>query len=116
MVSILLSIAGNSLGLYFAQKSIENFVFSGGYLNYLMTGLFLAILNFTVKPIIKFISAPIILITLGLFIIVINALMLWVTDYVFNFMAIETTTALILSTILIGFINLILGIIYKIID
>lgn len=115
-MGILLSILGNSLGLYFAQKSIENFIFTGGYLNYLTAGLFLAVLNFTLKPVIKFISAPIILITLGLFIIVINALMLWITDYVFGFMSIETAGALVLSTILIGFINLILGIIYKMID
>jgi len=116
MADILLSIAGNGLGLYFAERSIENFAFSGGWLNYLAAGFFLAVLNFTVRPVIKFISAPLILLTLGLFIIVINALMLWLTDYVFGFMAIETFTALVLSTVLIGFINLILGIIYKIID
>jgi len=115
-MSILISILGNSLGLYFAERSIENFAFSGGWLNYLAAGLTLAVLNFTIKPIIKFISAPLILITLGVFIIVINALMLWITDYIFGFMAIETMTALILSTILIGFINLIAGIIYKMAD
>ncbi|TSC91251.1 MAG: membrane protein of unknown function [Parcubacteria group bacterium Gr01-1014_2] len=115
-MGILLSILGNSLGLYFAQYSIQNFAFSGSYQNYLTAGLFLAVLNFTLKPIIKFMSAPIILISLGLFIIVINALMLWITDYVFGFMAIETITALVLSTIIIGFINLVVGIIYKIID
>ena len=114
-MGILLSIAGNSLGLYFAQKSIENFAFSGGYLQYLAAGIFLAVLNFTIRPVIKFISTPFILITLGLFIIVINALMLWITDYFLNFMTIETTTALILSTILIGFINLIVEMIRKII-
>lgn len=115
-MSILLSILGNSLGLYFAQYAIENFAFSGGYQNYLTAGLFLAVLNFTLKPVIKFISAPIILITLGLFIILINVLMLWITDYVFVFMTIESITALILSTIIIGFINLIIGIIYKLVD
>ena len=115
-MSILLSILGNSLGLYFAQYAIQNFAFSGGYQNYLTAGLFLAVLNFTLKPIIKFISAPIILITLGLFIIVINALMLWITDYIFAFMAIESITALVLSTIIIGLINLIIGIIYKLAD
>src|SRR3989338_8171054 len=114
-MNILLSILGNSLGLYFAQYSIENFAFSGGYQNYLTAGLFLAVLNFTLKPIIKFISAPIILISLGLFIIVINALMLWITDYIFMFMDIGTLTALVLSTIIIGFINLIIGIIYKLV-
>lgn len=115
-MAILLSILGNSLGLYFAQSAIENFMFSGGYQNYLTAGLVLAVLNFTVKPVIKFISWPLIILTLGLFIIATNALMLWITDYIFEFMAIETLTALILSTILIGFINLIVGITYRIID
>ncbi|OHB18063.1 MAG: hypothetical protein A2913_01530 [Parcubacteria group bacterium RIFCSPLOWO2_01_FULL_40_65] len=115
-MNILLSILGNSLGLYFTQYSIENFAFSGGYQNYLTAGLVLAVLNFTLKPVIKFITAPIILMTLGLFIIAINALMLWITDYFFVFMDIGTMTALMLSTIIIGFINLVIGIIYKLVD
>lgn len=115
-MGVLISILGNSFGLWFAQKSLENFTFSGGYQNYITAGLTLAVLNFTLKPLLKFISAPLILVTLGFFIIVINALMLWITDHVFDFMTIETATALVLSTILIGFINLILSIIYKIID
>ena len=115
-MGILLSIFGNSLGLYFAQKSIENFAFTGGYLNYLAAGLLLAVLNFILKPILKTITGPLILLTLGLFIIVINAFLLWLTDYIFDFMAFETMTSLFLTTILIGFINLVLGITHKIFD
>ena len=116
MIDILLSVAGNSLGLYAANRYVENFVFTDGYVNYITAGLFLAFLNFTIKPILKIVTAPIVLLTLGLFIIVINALLLWLTDRIFDFIAIETTASLILSTILIGFINLVLGIIYKILD
>lgn len=115
-MSLVLSILGNSLGLYLAQRLIENFSFTGNYLNYLSAGLFLGVLNFTLKPFLKLISFPLIIVTLGLLIIVINALMLWITDYVFNFMAIETATALILSTVMIGFINLVIGLIHKAFD
>ncbi len=116
MIDLIVSIAGNSFGLYAANRYVENFVFTGGYINYITAGLFLAFLNFTIKPILKIVTAPIILLSLGLFIIVINALLLWVTDNIFDFISIETTASLILSTILIGFINLVLGIIHKILD
>ena len=113
-MGFLLSIAGNGLGLYLAQRVIENFVFTGGYMNYLTAGFILAGLNLILKPILKTITFPFIIITLGLFIFVINAFLLWLTDYIFDFMAFETTASLIFTTILIGFINLIIGIIHKI--
>lgn len=115
-MDILLSITGNVLGLYFAQNTIQGFIFSGGWINYLTAGLFLAFLNFTLKPLLKIITAPLILLTLGLFIVAINALLLWLTANIFDFISFQTTGSLILTTILIGFINLLLGIIYKIID
>lgn len=115
-MGVIFSIVGNGLGLFAAQRYIEGFVFTGGFLNYAAAGLFLAFLNFTLKPIIKIITAPLILLTLGLFIIIINALLLWLTDFIFDFMAIETLGALVLSTILIGIINLIVGAVYKIVD
>ena len=115
-MGVFLSIAGNSLGLYLASRWVENFFFSGGYVSYLTAGLFLAFLNFTLKPILKMASGPVILLTLGLFIIVINAFLLWITDRVFDFMAVETAAALILTAILVGFINLLISAIHKITD
>ena len=50
----------------------------------LFVALILGIVNSFVRPILKFLSIPFIIITLGLFLLVINALMLLFTEWLVN--------------------------------
>ena len=52
-----------------------------GYLTALIVALVLAIVNLLVKPILIVFTIPITILTLGLFLLVINALMILLTDY-----------------------------------
>ncbi len=52
-----------------------------GYLTALIVALVLAIVNLIVKPILIVFTIPITVLTLGLFLLVINALMILLTDY-----------------------------------
>lgn len=51
-------------------------------LAYLFIGLIFGLVNTLVKPIVKFLSLPVTFLTLGLFTIIINAAMLWLTAWV----------------------------------
>ena len=42
----------------------------------------LGLVNAIIRPIFKFFSIPLLILTLGLFVLVINALMLWLTSYI----------------------------------
>lgn len=110
---LILSIIGNSLGIWISQRFIDGFVFSGELKELAIIGIALALLNFLIKPAIKFITTPLIILTLGLFILIINALLLWITDYIFDFLLIENLWALIWATILIGIVNFTVNRIYK---
>ncbi|MCB0895626.1 MAG: phage holin family protein [Nocardioides sp.] len=55
----------------------------------LFVALILGIVNSFVSPIIKFLSIPFIIITLGLFLLVINALMLLFTEWLVNLFDID---------------------------
>ena len=59
---------------------------------------------------------PLIILTLGLFLIVINALMLWLVDYAFNFVIIESITALVWATIVVAVVNGVISAFSKVID
>lgn len=52
----------------------------------LLTGVIMAVISMTVEPVVKLLSLPFIIVTIGLFLLVINALMLllaaWVADLV----------------------------------
>ena len=50
----------------------------------LIFALVLGLVNAIIKPIVKILSLPITIVTLGLFLLVINALMILITDYFLN--------------------------------
>ena len=68
----------SALALWVAQQYIPGFSVSGDIQIYLIAGVVLGILNVIVKPILKLIAFPLMLVSLGLFSLVINALLLWV--------------------------------------
>ena len=109
MVSFIVRILGNSLALYVAAWFITGFSFTGGLKEYAIAGVVLGLLNMTVKPVIKLISMPVIILTLGLFTIVINALLLWAVDYIFDFITIGDIMALVWATIVISVVNMLVS-------
>ena len=115
MVRFILRIAGNSLALFVATKAVSGFGIQGSYQGYLLAGGALAILNLIVRPILKTISFPLIIITLGLFILVINGIILWILDYAFDFIVISDLTALIWATIIVAIVNFFISVSLKII-
>lgn len=58
-------------------------------LAYLFIGLIFGVVNALVKPIVKMLSLPVTILTLGLFTIVINAAMLWLTAWVSTFTPVQ---------------------------
>lgn len=77
MLNLLFHILGNSLAISLAARFIKGVTFIGSLTDLLIAGIVLGILNFFVKPILKIISAPFIILTLGLFIFIINLFILW---------------------------------------
>lgn len=116
MISFIIRILGNGLALYIANLLVPGFVVTGGIKEYLIAGILLGFLNLLVRPILKLVSMPLIIITLGLFTIVINGLILWIVDYIFDFVTIESLMALLWAVIIIGIINLLISAVAKIID
>lgn len=113
MLGFIARILGNSVALYAAYWVVPGFVFTGGIKEYFIAGAVLGLLNMILKPILKFISFPFIIITLGLFTIVINALLLWLVDYIFDFVNISDIVNLVYATIVISIVNMIISTITK---
>src|SRR5207247_7856912 len=105
MVSFIIRILGNTLALYVAYLLVPGFIITGGIEQFALAGITLALLNMTVRPILKAISFPLIILTLGLFSLVINALILWGVDYLFNFVTIQNLAALAWATIVVTVVN-----------
>ncbi len=72
----IVKIGATAAGLYAATWLLDGLEFEGGFGGLLLVSVLIFGVNLFVRPIIKLLSFPVILITLGLFTLVINALML----------------------------------------
>lgn len=102
-------IGGNALAIYVAAYLLSGFDFHGNLTNLLIAGLILGIINFFIKPILKFFLTPLIILSLGLFSIIINMIILAFIDYLVPELSIATLSALFLGTIIVSAVNLFIG-------
>jgi len=102
----LIRILGNALAIYLAAYFVKNFNFSGDWLMLLLTGLVLAVFNGILKPVLKFISAPLIVLTLGLFSLVINIIILWLLTQFIDDLQITGFWAYFWGTVIISLVNM----------
>ncbi|MCX8030404.1 MAG: phage holin family protein [Thermodesulfovibrionales bacterium] len=79
MARLVLRIMINSLSIGIAIKLIDGINFTGEWWKLIIIGIIFGLVNTLVKPIITFFSLPLIILSFGLFLIVINAFMLIVT-------------------------------------
>lgn len=104
----ILQILANALAIAIAAYFVPQIIFEGDLLDYLIIGVVLAIANLIVKPILKIISAPLIFISLGLFLIVINAIILFGVDWFVEELTIAGFWGYFWGVIIISIINAII--------
>lgn len=111
---LLFHIVSGILGLFLAIKFIPGVEFAGPVKTLLIAGLVLGLVNFFVKPILKKISLPLRIITFGLFSLIINMFLVWVTaDILFpGQIEISGLAPLFWTTLIIWGLNFIFGL-YK---
>ena len=114
MLSLIVRLFSNSIALWVANWLVPGFVVNGGFKGFIIAGVLLGLLNLIVKPILKFISTPIIIITLGIFSLVINGFLLWLVSYLVNFVSIQTASALVWATIIVTIANVIITSVSKV--
>ena len=76
----LLRLLINAAALWVAVRLVAGIDHRGSWWSLLLVALVFGVLNASVRPLLKLLSLPILILTLGLFIFVINALMLLLTS------------------------------------
>lgn len=94
-----------------------DFILTGGWKGYLIAAFIFGILNGLVKPLVKLLAFPFVLLTAGLFTLVINMALVWLAAYAlrvlaFNGVALSVNggwTTYLYAGFLIAAINVVLG-------
>jgi putative membrane protein len=95
-----------TLGLWIAAALLgDNLTYGNEIKVVILAGLFLAILNTVLRPIVVILSLPVILLTLGLFMIVVNGLMVMLVSWLYEPLQVGNLWAAMLAGIIIGLVN-----------
>jgi putative membrane protein len=99
----------NALAIFLADYLVPGIIFEGDILTLFIAGLLLGLINFFIKPILKIISAPLIALTLGLFIIIINITLLWLLEYFVPELTITGFWSYFWGVLIISLVNMFFG-------
>lgn len=94
-----------SLGLWIAAGLLGSIDYGDSILVVIIAGLLLAVVNAFIKPLIVILSLPAILFSLGLFMIVINGLMVLLVSWLYHPLNVTNFGAAMLAGMVIGLVN-----------
>lgn len=107
IAKIVVAIVLNAIGFWLAIKYISGFSVSGDFKQFLAIAVLFTALNFFLKPILKLVLGPIIILTLGLGVVIVNALIIYILDIFSQNLTIETVLALLYTTLIMSAINVV---------
>jgi putative membrane protein len=70
----------NAAALWVATRIVPGVTYSGGWLPFLGVAVVFGVINAFLRPVAKILTFPLIILTLGIFALVVNGLMLWLTS------------------------------------
>jgi putative membrane protein len=109
MKKLLTRILVNALALSVAAQVVDGIELTGEFWPVLAVALIFSLVNTFVRPVFKLLAFPLILVTLGLMLVVINALMLILTDRLTTELTVEGFVPALLGSIVISLVGLVAG-------
>lgn len=101
----------NTLGLWIASQLIAQVNFGDDVKVLLISSFILSIINALIKPVLVVLSLPFIVLSLGLFTVVVNGAVVWLVSVFYNEFTIGSFTNAVLAGLIIGLVNYLVTII-----
>ncbi|MEK7146849.1 MAG: phage holin family protein [Patescibacteria group bacterium] len=106
---LVFSVFSNALAIMAASYVVADFIFDGDFIDLLIAAGILMVINTFARPVMKLVFGPIIVLTLGLFILVINGLVIVLLDFFSPSITINGLMPLFLATFIIGAVNFLIN-------
>lgn len=98
----------NTAGLFVAAAFLDGVSYQQEWHVLIIAGLILSIINALIKPFVVILSLPALLITLGIFSIVINGLMVYLAHLIYTPFQVSSFGTAILAGLIVGLVNYII--------
>ena len=117
-IRILLTVLGNAFALWLSSQFLPILSTHVTIAQLLLIAFVLALLNWILKPILTLVFGPVIILTLGFGVLIVNAIILWLLpffadhiDFLHRSVNIQNVPALILATAIVSAMNLVVHVI-----
>ncbi len=97
--------AANTAGLWVASQLITSVKYGDDIWFLVVAGLILSVINVLIKPLLVLVSLPFIVLSLGLFIVVINGVLVWLVSVFYGPFIVDGFTSAVLAGLIIGLVN-----------
>ena len=108
--NLIVHVFSNTVAILAGAYFITGFIFTGDFLTLIFTAGILTIINLVIRPVLKLFLGPLVVLTFGLFLVVINAATLYILDIVSTPLIIEGYLPLLIATVLFSVVNTIITI------
>lgn len=109
---LLISLLLNSLALFLTDKLVPGFEIKD-FVTAVLLAIILGFLNTFIKPLLLFLTAPFTIITLGLFIFVVNAIVLGIAAYIVPGVTVDGPWAALLTAVVLSVVSTILSLLAR---
>jgi putative membrane protein len=109
VIRALVQVVLNGIGLLVAAYLVPGVHYEGGLVYLLLAGVVIGLINLLVKPLVTLLSLPLVVLTLGLFFLVINGAMLWLAAKLLSGLSVDGCMAAILGGLVMGLFNWVVG-------
>jgi putative membrane protein len=117
MTKFIIRWAINAVALYVAIWIVPGIVLNGAWTDIIWLALIFGLLNALVRPVLKFLTCPLIILTLGLFTIIINTGMLLLTSRIGQTFGIGLTVdsfwSALLGSLVISLVSVVISLIFR---
>jgi len=108
MIKLIFQVIASIASLWLADKFVPGVEIAGGMNSLLLVGTILGLINFFIKPILRMLTFPLRILTLGLIGIVINMAIIWLADIIFVELIITGLPALFWTSVIFAILNFVL--------
>ena len=113
MINLVIRLLINAAALWVAASLVQGMSLVGGVTDVLVVALVFGAINALIKPIVKLLSLPLVFLTLGLFTLVINALMLLLAARLSAHLSIDGFGAAFIGALVVSIVSALLSLFLK---
>jgi putative membrane protein len=107
----------NAVAIFLAIRFVPGIQFAGGVLGIVWLALIFGLVNAFLRPLLQLLTCPLIILTLGLFTLLINTFLFWLTAQIGSFFGIAMTIdgfwPALLGGLVVSIVSIILSMILK---